>query len=313
MSMKNLMILSCLLISILASCGGNKELKYKSYTAQNHAYTVQIPTDFSLWANLVSGYMAFERSSNRSSDAAFITIAPVDDGFASFNQSLTQNPKFQYTIYKETSNAKFAECSKGMWSAVQLGMLKTINGQEYLITVTSQVSRSYSEQIIQHIYDTMSNGVPSETIENIEPNSESSNFKTYSNPYFSISYPKDWRVVEHPDAMSDMYAGAQDESLGFTAVRFDTDASLSEIVNEAKSGAQEGGMQVTSSKNITLNSMACNKMVCEFTYQGIPIKTVAYTFKKGNTMYSIKFGTQKKYVDANTGLIEQIMSSFNIK
>ena len=218
------MLLSCLLITILTSCGGNKEIKYKSYTAQNHAYAVQIPTDFSLRENLLSGYMAFERSSNRSSDAAFITIAPMDDGFASFNKSLTQNPKFHYTTYKETPNAKFAECSKGMWSALQLGMLKTINGQEYLITVSTQVSRSYSEQIIQHIYDTMSEGVPSETAESNESNSESSNIKKYSNPYFSISYPRDWRVVEHPDAMSDMYAGAQDESLGFTAVRFDTDA-----------------------------------------------------------------------------------------
>ncbi len=294
--MKKIFFFNLLLIFVLASCGGNNEIKYNSYTAQNHAYTVEIPADFSLKDNLINGIMMFQRSSDRSSDAAYIIIEPVTDGFASFNDKLNANLKFQFHVYSESANYRFAECSKGMWSAVELAMLKDLGGQEYLITLSCQSSRSYAEQVIRHISDSMVEGVPSETAEEeISVSNQSENkFKTYSNPHFSISYPNDWRVVEHPDAMSDMYAGAKDESLGFTAVRFDTDASLPEIVDEAKSGAQQGGMRVTTSKNITLNSMPCNKMICEFEYQGMPIKTVAYTFNQGNTLYSIKFGTQKK-------------------
>lgn len=52
---------------------------------------------------------------------------------------------------------------------------------------------------------------------------------------------------------------------------------------------------------------------CEFNYQGIPIKTVAYSFKEGNTFYNIKFGTKKAQVDANATLIDEIMSTFKVK
>lgn len=316
MSMKNILFLILMLVTMLTSCGsGNREIKYKSYTVQNHAYTVKIPSDFSLRENLITGTLVFERITSNKSDMAFITIKPVDNGFSSFEEKLNATPKFQYTIYKETTNSMFAECRKGMWSAVELGMLKELGGQIYLISVSALFSRSYAEQVIKHIYETMVEGVPSENtdLKEADSNSKANDFKTYSNPHFSISYPKDWKIVNHPDAMSDIYAGAQDESLGFTAVRFDTDASLSEIVSEAKSGAIQGGMKVTKNKNMSINSTPCNMMVCEFDYQGFPIKTVAYTYKKGNTMYSIKFGTQKAEVDANTDLIEKIMSTFRIK
>lgn len=314
--MKKIFLFNLLIMLILASCGDrNQNIIYKTYTAENKAYTVEIPNDFSLMQNQISGYMAFQRSSTNSSDAAFITIQPTNDGFESFDKSLNSNPKFNYTVYSESSTSKFAECTKGMWSAVQLGMIKDINGQQYLITLSAQVSRSSSENIIRHIYNSMVAGVPADTSE-LTTDSErfdDNKFKTYSNPHFSISYPKDWINVDQPNAMSDVYLGAPDESLGFTVVRFETDATLSEIVAEAKAGAQQGGMSVTGNKNIKLNGLNCNKMVCEFNYQGIPIKTVAYSFKEGNTFYNIKFGTKKAEVDANATLIDEIMNSLKIK
>ncbi|MBJ2187275.1 MAG: hypothetical protein JFR41_01395 [Muribaculaceae bacterium] len=305
-----------LLIILLASCGdGNQNIIYKTYTAENKAYSVEIPNDFSLMQNQISGHMAFQRSSANSSDGAFITIQPTNDGFGSFDKSLNSNPKFNYTVYSESSTSKFAECTKGMWSAVQLGMIKEINGQQYLITLSAQVSRSSSENIIKHIYNSMVSGIPANTSELTKDSErfDGDRFKTYSNPHFSISYPNDWKNVAQPDAMSDVYLGAPDESLGFTVVRFETDATLSEIVAEAKVGAQQGGMSVTSNKNIKLNGLNCNRMVCEFNYQGIPIKTVAYSFKEGNTFYNIKFGTKKAQVDANATLINEIMNTFKVK
>lgn len=54
-------------------------------------------------------------------------------------------------------------------------------------------------------------------------------------------------------------------------------------------------------------------MVNEYEFQGILIKTIAYNFKRNNTFYSIKFGTQKKYVDDNLELIEKIVRTLTFK
>lgn len=302
-------------LSILCtSCGKQKAVDYKVYTSQDKTYTVQIPTDFSLEYNDISGYMTFKRQSSNSSEFAVIKIEPTNNGFEEFEQTLNTNPNFLYLIYKNTRNTRFAECSKGMWSAVELAMLKELNNKKYIITLSAEVSRNSSEQIIEHIYNTMNAGEPSEiSEEKTENNTKNNNFKTYSNPFLSISYPKDWKSVANPDEMSDVYLGASDESLGFTIVRFETDASLSEIVAEAKSSSEQSGMDIVSCKDITINGAKCNQMVNEFTFQGMNIKTIAYIFKKGNTMYSVKFGTQKKYVDANSNLIKKIMNTFKIK
>ena len=159
MSVKNFITLFFFLIFV--SCGNkHTETTWKTYTSQDKSYSVEIPSNFSLHSNEVGGLMAFQKISQNSSDAAFITIQPVTSGFASFDEDLSKNPKFQYSVYKESPNLKFAECSKGMWSAVKLGMLKDIDGSQYLIVLDAQNSKSTSEEIIQHIFDTMVDGVP---------------------------------------------------------------------------------------------------------------------------------------------------------
>lgn len=302
-----------LLLFVVQSCSNNKtNITWKSYTCQDKAYTIEIPSDFSLHSTEVGGWMAFEKLSNKSSDAAFITIQPVTDGFTKFNDELYGNPKFQYSVYQETGNLKFAECSKGMWSAVKLGMLKRIDGVEYLIEFSSQGSRSYAEEVIQHIYNSMVGGTPMTSATEVGDKNDTE-FETYSNPYLSIIYPKEWNIVRNPDGMTDVYIGAQDETLGYTIVRFNTEATLNEIVQEAKDGAKAVGMSISENNNTSINGIPCNRMVNEFVYNGIAIKTIAYNFKKGDTFYSIKFGTQKEYVDANGDLIKQIISSLELK
>lgn len=312
MSMKKIVpIIMCLLFVLVGCTNKNSNVDWKFYTSQDKSYTLEIPSDFVLNSNEIGGWMAFTKKTKNSSDAAFIVIRPVSNGFSSFDEDLLKNDQFQYTVYNESANSKFAECNKGMWSAVQLGMIKNIDGTQYLITLNSQKSRSLSEKIIKHIYDSMVEDTPN-TSERSQDDSEDE-FAKYSTPYFSISYPKNWLMIKNPDQMSDVYIGTEDESLGFTIVRFDTDATFDEIIEEAKNGSVLSGMKITSNKIITLNGMSCNRMVNEYQYNGIPIKTIAYTFKQGDTLYSIKFGSQKKYVDRNKVLIENIMNSLKLK
>ena len=230
--------------------------------------------------------------------------------FAAMN-SFENDFNNEFTIYKHTENGIYAECIKGMWSAVQIGLLKTINCKQFIIEVSTQKSRSETEEIAEHIFNTMSEGIPSEVSQNKD--TSDNNLLSYSNPYYSISYPKDWTIVNQPDEMSDVYIGKTDGSLGFTIVRFDTDATLAEIVSEARSNSELSGMAVKSSQSILINGIKCNKMVNEYEFQGILIKTIAYNFKRNNTFYSIKFGTQKKYVDDNLELIEKIVRTLTFK
>ena len=45
--------------------------------------------------------------------------------FAAMN-SFENDFNNEFTIYKHTENGIYAECIKGMWSAVQIGLLKII-------------------------------------------------------------------------------------------------------------------------------------------------------------------------------------------
>lgn len=308
--MKYLSIILSLLFFLFTSCK-EKEVTYKQFSANDKSYTVHIPSDFSL-ENSIGNFMAFVKSnSNSKSDFSTILIYETDNGLRKFEQSLTTNPKFEFSIYKHTENGIYAECIKGMWSSVQIGLLKTINCKQFIIEVSTQKSRSETEEIAEHIFNTMSEGIPSEVSQNKDKSDN--NLLSYSNPYYSISYPKDWTIVNQPDEMSDVYIGKTDGSLGFTIVRFDTDATLAEIVSEARSNSELSGMAVKSSQSILINGIKCNKMVNEYEFQGILIKTIAYNFKRNNTFYSIKFGTQKKYVDDNLELIEKIVRTLTFK
>lgn len=309
-------ILLSLLVILMTSCK-EKAISYKEFSAHDKSYTVQIPSDFSPYY-AIGNALVFTRESSPN-DYAIISIKQTNDGLYSFEKSLNSDNKFKYSVYKRTDNAIFAQCVKGLFSAVDIGMVKTINEKQYVIKLSIQASRSLSEKIIEHIYNSMVEGIPSEIIENNNTSDSGivlnklSDTNKYTNPYFSISYPKDWEIVTQPDEMSDVYIGAKDGSLGFAVVRFDTEYSLAEIVSEANSNSDIYGMSVTSCDNMELNGFVCNKMVNEFEFQGVSTKTIAFSLKKANTFYSIKFVGERKCVDDNLDLIQEIMNTLNLQ
>ena len=46
---------------------------------------------------------------------------------------------------------------------------------------------------------------------------------------------------------------------------------------------------------------------------GIKVKQVSYTLKKGDYLYNIKFGNDEKVVNANLATVESIINSLNFK
>ena len=76
--------------------------------------------------------------------------------------------------------------------------------------------------------------------------------KTYSTPFYSIKYPKQWQVQEHLDEMTEVYIGYQPDNFGFTIVRFETDYTLSEVNAEGNENVRQAGIRILEEKQMKL-------------------------------------------------------------
>ena len=113
--------------------------------------------------------------------------------------------------------------------------------------------------------------------------------------------------------MSDVYIGSTNGKIGFTVLFFDTELSLSEVINMGNVDMKKAGINVVSNKIITINGQPCYKQVHEFWMNGNHVKHISYTFKKGQKIFNVKFGSLYNEVNANTALIDEIIGSFKMK
>ena len=194
-------------------------------------------------------------------------------------------------------------------------MSKQISGNDYIISLSTTMPKTDAEEIIHHIYESL---VPhSNEMEVIDgkdaPKGKTGNFSTRSTNYYSIEYPREWKVLTNVDQMTDAYIGASNDLLGFTIVFFDTDYSLAEINEESNSQMRQLDAKFSENKKTTINGQPCYKSVFEYEMAGRKMKNISYVFKKGDTMYSVKFGSDPKEVNDNIALIEKIIKTFQIK
>lgn len=138
-------------------------------------------------------------------------------------------------------------------------------------------------------------------------------FKTWNAMYYSIKYPASWRTLTNFDYMSDVYIGSTNGKIGFTVLFFDTELSLSEVVNMGNVDMKKAGANVVSNKIITINGQTCYKTVFEYWMNGFHVKHISYTFKKGQKIFNVKFGSSYNEVNANAALIDEIIGSFKMK
>lgn len=144
-------------------------------------------------------------------------------------------------------------------------------------------------------------------------NSNTGQFKTWNSQYYSIKYPANWRTLTNFDIMSDVYIGSANGELGFTVLFFDTDLTLSEVVNMGNVDLNNVGMNVVSNKMITINGQPCYKTIIEYWLNDYHVKQISFTFKKGQKIFNVKFGNLYSEVNANTVLIDEIIGSFKMK
>lgn len=303
---------------LLVSCSGNeKEIQYKRHLSANKAYEVEVPSDFVMKTSMDS-WMDFAQ--DKTNSLLFIKALKPTESLYGFAEDYHNNSadKFDYTIYEETDTSVFYRVTKGvsMFSSYCLFMSKRLDDTDYVIYLTSPtISKEVLEETIRHIQKSLV--AHSKEIEVIDESKskkgKTEKFSLRSTNFYSIEYPKEWKVMTNINEMTDAYIGSENDMLGLTIIFFDTDYSLDEIKQESHSGLQEMGGKIVSCNETSINGQPCYKTVCENEMGGRELKTIDYIFKKGETMYSVKFGSDRKEINNNSELIERIINTFHIK
>jgi len=300
----------------LISCVGNQheEISYKRYSTNYGTYWVEVPTEFSL-NKTINDFLYFVGDDNH-------TIVTIDHlktnqdlmEYAESRNSKSKKDNFTYTIKEQTDSSLFFKVTRGLanpWSASTLYMMKHNGNDTYVIYLTSdRGGMERNIEIIKHIYSSMD--FPEKYLNLSATLPDSCEMETYSNDYFSISYPKGWLVAEKPDEMSDVYIGSEEQMLGFTVLHFDTDFSLNEVIEENNAGMKSAGGTIASNERIKLCGVNGNKAIYK-NFGGMDVTQVSYTIIKNNTLYNINFGNSPKAVEDNKAIIDKIANSIKIK
>lgn len=309
-------LLTGLVVSSLLffSCGQKKEISYNKVSSVDKTYSVEVPS-YAVEGKCIADFMSFENTNSH----LIITIQHIDEGsLAEYirNEDVTNN-SFSYNLFQSSDTTYFYKITRGnnMWSAYDLYMLKKFEGKNYLIKVSSDVlGQSEMIDMINHIYSSMKlKDAEDEDAAVIAAEDVDTPLleKTYSTQFYSIKYPKQWQVQEHLDEMTEVYIGYQPNNFGFTMVRFETDYSLAEVNAEGNENVRQAGFRILEEKQMKVDGVKCYRAIQVITIQGQTVKHISYTFKKGDILYNIKFGSVA--TKAQETLASEIVGSFHFK
>ncbi len=279
---------------ILFSCGEKKEVTYNSHSSIDNTYSVDIPSD-ALPGKCIGDFMSFSNEDTH----LIITINHIAEEsiYDYFRQNDPTKDSFSYDLFQSSDTSYFYKVTRGnnMWSAYDLYMLKRLDGKNYLIHESSDIyGQSKMIEMINHIYSSMKKN-EKEINDDVSKNTEGGQAdlleKTYSTKYYCIKYPQGWRVLEHLDAMTDVYVGNPQDNFGFTIVRFETNASLSEANAEGKENLRQAGFIIKENKQMTVNGVKCFRSIQEISIGGQKSKLISYLIKKDDMLYDVKFGS----------------------
>lgn len=296
------------------SCGQKKEISYNKVSSVDKTYSVEVPS-YAVQGKCIADLMSFENTNSH----LIITIQHIDEGsLAEYirNKDVTIN-SFSYNLFQSSDTTYFYKITRGnnMWSAYDLYMLKRLEGKNYLIKVSSDVlGQSEMINMINHIYSSLKlkNAGDEEAAVVASEDVETSLLeKTYSTQFYSIKYPKQWQIQEHLDEMTEVYIGYQPDNFGFTIVRFETEYSLSEVNAEGNDNVRQAGFRILEEKQMKVDGAKCFRTIQEITIQGQKVKHISYTFKKGDMLYNVKFGSVT--TKAQETLASDIIDSFYFK
>ena len=300
-----LLSLFCVLITC---CGNNKEEAFKDYISPDRSFSVSVPASLDKDPRSRSDFMAFTKEN------VFIFVTKQSE--ASLDEdAIKVNPpgdKFVFDLVEETDSTKLYKYSQGLLVIYEYYLIKKLQCGNFLITIKDNVSSK--DNIVStglKIYSSLKDYTKVQNADAAEESRSSSLEETYSTRYYSVKYPKGWQIMEHMDEMTEVYIGYQPENFGFTIVRFETDYSLSELNAEGNENLRQAGFKILENKQMTIIGEKGYRTVLEITIQGQKVKHISYSFKKGDMLYNVKFGSVT--TKAQEKLAAEIIKSFHFK
>lgn len=137
-------------------------------------------------------------------------------------------------------------------------------------------------------------------------------YATRKTEQYSIEYPNGWKVVEKPDALSDVYIGDVRGNLGLTILYFDSKMKLDAINKEGIKNMKDAGINATLNEKVSIAGCTGFKTVYDFSFSNTECRQISYTLKKDKTVFNIKFGNKRSELEQNEEIIEHIINSFNV-
>lgn len=332
--MKNIkrLILPLPIFFLLFSCinNNNNNDNKQTYIINNHSYfySCKVPYKFDLdFCHLDT--LGFFISEDDIDDCVSVFICPIPtnsiEGY--IKKEIKKHPNRKY-IKLRSADAKISSyIIKGkialprqnyseIWDSLYVSyIIKEGKYSEYLITYINGhkpinykiLSESSEIEINDNIYF-YHNDYPYFASE-----SDEELFKTYSNIFFSIQYPKAWELIGKLDSITDIFIGEKDGSMCLSLTRFESNRSLNDIDKETTDNMLQHGIKIIDEIEMYICGVPCYKKDIKFKTNGCEIYQESYLLKKGNSFYSIKFGNEYDRIKQNKPLIRRIISSLRIK
>lgn len=139
---------------------------------------------------------------------------------------------------------------------------------------------------------------------------DNNSLKVYHGKSYSIHYPKEWRILENPDGISDVYIGSEYSPIGFTVISLNIEEDLETVWKESNNNANIVGMSIIEDVLIYIDNTRCHKTIYQFKANGALQTHISYLLKKGDIIYNIKFGGQDKTISATIDLINKLIKTF---
>lgn len=297
---------------LFSGCNQKKEMTYREYTSVDSSFIVEIPSN-AIQEKCIADFMNFEnKQAHLIINVQHVYEKSINEYIR--NKDITNNT-FEYDLFQSSDTVSFYKITRGnnMWSAYDLYMLKKVEGENYIIEASSDVlGRSEMIEMIKHIYSSMKPGAFIESKDTTTKDLQTNILgKSYTTKFYTVKYPNQWEFIEQLDAMTEVYIGSAADNFGFTIVRFETDYSLEEANIEGNRNARQAGIKIIDDKQVIVDGIKGYRAIHEWEIYGEKVKHISYTFKKGDMLYNVKFGSVTKQIQET--LAEDIMKSFRFK
>lgn len=308
---RNSALCTIMYIAAVSSCQQSQQpIKFELAVSNDSSYAVEVPSYVTKY-KCIGDYMSFTNDKYHMT----ITIGElIGQNFVEYTSQQWDRTKYTCTTVNQTDTTLSYKItsrnnSTSIWSAYNYYAMKDIQGKTYIISVYSDaLGEQRMQEIITKMQQSLHSFNPKEDVcsqPQSSSDSEAALSAKYQNLYLSIKYPNSWSVTRNVDEITEAYIGTQD--FGFSIVHFESDYTLSDIVQEHNANAKRAGMTIENVSTMTIDGAQSYRIVITFEHDKHTYKQVSYLLKRGDRVFNLRFGDIQTLAQEN--VIPEIVQS----